>query len=193
MQGLQTLALLVEGSSMDQDTAQVAHLHALTEVVEHPVGDRFSAGDQFTQDVYPLGAVEDFLGLLGGVVVEQKRCETLQLGGDLSARAGKQLVNTCLHAAGQTMCAADEEIDLSAAVADPVPIVTRTGATQFATGVIDADQRADFPAAGARRPGAPTLAVAGSAYRPERQRGLDDHSALAQGACSWAAVASAAG
>jgi hypothetical protein len=35
---------------MDQDMAEVPNLHALPEVVEHLVGDRFCAGGQFTQD-----------------------------------------------------------------------------------------------------------------------------------------------
>jgi len=104
------------------------------------------------------------------------------LGRDLSVRAGEQLVDTGLDGACQTMCAADEEIDLSAAVADPVPVVSAAGATEFATAVTDADQRADFLAADARRRRAAKLPVAGSAYRPERQCGLDGDSALAQGA-----------
>ena len=172
--------------------AEVPYLHALTKVVEHLVGDRFSAGGEFTEDLYPLGPVENVLGLLGSGVLEQKRCEALQLGGDLSGGAGKQLVDAGLHGACQTICAADEEIDASAPVADPVPVVTGARPTDFATGVIDADQRADFLAAGAGGRRAPKLPVAGSAYRPERQRGLDGDGALAQGAGSWAAVASAA-
>jgi hypothetical protein len=173
--------------------AEVANLHAVTEVVEHLVGDRFSAGGQFTHELDPLGPVENFLGLLGGGVREQKRCEALQLGRDLSVRAGEQLVDTGLHRACQTMCAADEEIDLSAAFTDPVPFVTGARATDFAAGVINTDQRTSLLAAGAGRRRAPKLPVARSAYRPQGQRGLYGDGALAQGAWSWAAVASAAG
>lgn len=50
---------------MDQEMAEVPYLHALTKVVEHLVGDRFSAGGEFTEDLYPLGPVENFVGLLG--------------------------------------------------------------------------------------------------------------------------------
>lgn len=178
---------------MHQDMAEVSHMHALAEVVEHLVGDQFSDGGQFTHELDPLGAVEDFLSLFRSVVVEQKCCEALQLGGDLSVRAGEQLVDTGLDGACQTMCAADEEIDLSAAGADPVPVVSAAGATDFAAGVINTDQRADFLAAGAGRRRAAKLPVAGSAYRPERQCGLDGDGALAQGAWSRAAWSATAG
>ena len=126
----------------------------------------------FTEELDQLGAAEDFLSLFGGAVVEQKRCDTVQLGGDLSVRAGKQFLDTGPHGASQTLSATNEEIDLFAAVADPVPVVTGAEATDPATGVSDTDQRADFLAARAGRRRPPKLPVAGSAYRPERQRAV---------------------
>ena len=47
----------------------------------------------------PLAAVEDFQGRLGVVVVKQKRCDTGQLRGDLSVRAGEQFIERALRAA----------------------------------------------------------------------------------------------
>jgi hypothetical protein len=74
---------------------------------------------------------------------------------------GKQFLNTGPHGASQTLSATDEEIDLSAAVADPVPVVTGAGATDPATDVSDTDQRADFLAARAWPPATAEAAVAG--------------------------------
>ena len=53
------------------------------------MSDRVSAGDEVTEDLYPPGAVEDFLGPLAGVVSSRNSCDTLQLGWDLAVGAGK--------------------------------------------------------------------------------------------------------
>jgi hypothetical protein len=156
------------------------------------VGDRFSAGGQFTQDFYPLSTVENLLRLLGGVVLQQKRCDALQLGRDLAVGAGQQFADTRFRGARQTVRAANEEIDLSAAVADPVAAVARARPADRAAAIIDTDQRPNLVAPGAARRIAPQLPIAGPTNRPNRQGGLSRDGALAHRASSWATSPSAA-
>ena len=121
----------------------------------------------FTEELDRLGAVQDFLSLFGGAVVEQKRCDTVQLGGDLSVRAGKQFLDTGPHGASQTLSATNEEIDLFAAVADPVPVVTGAEATDPAAGVGGHRPAGGFPGS-SRRPPATAEAAGGQVHIPAR-------------------------
>ena len=166
---------------MHQNGAQVSDAVVLREFIENLVCDRVASGDEVTQHLNPPGAIEDLLSPFRRVVLQQIRRDTLQSGRDLVVGASQQFSYTSFRGARQTACAADEQVDLSAAVADPVAAVARARATDRAAVVADTDQRPDLLAAGARRRIAPQLPIAGSTDSPERQRGLNRDCALRTG------------
>jgi hypothetical protein len=115
-----------------QNGTQVPDAVVWWEGVEHLVGDRVTGIDEVTEQFHPPGAIDDVVSLFGGVVLQQKRCNTLQLGGDVAVGSGQQCAHPRCGGARQTLCAANEQIDLSAAVADPVAAVARAWATDRA-------------------------------------------------------------
>ena len=125
---------------MHQNAAQVPDAVVWWEGIEHLVRDRVTGGDEVREQFHPPRAIDDVLNLFGGVVVQQKRCDTRQLGGDVAVGSGQQCVHPRCGGARQTLCGSNEQIDASAAVADPVAAVARTCATDRPAILPDPDE-----------------------------------------------------
>ncbi|KZS67368.1 hypothetical protein A4G26_27240 [Mycobacterium kansasii] len=154
---LQAIHPLIECSGSHQNLAQVTSMRVRAQFVEDFMRDRFTAGHEFSEELNPLAAVEDFLGHLGRVGLEQKPRDTTELRGNLSVRAGEHVPDARRHRACQAVAAADEQIHSSAALADPVAGVAGAGTADLAMPVANTDERSPLTAAGAHARTAPNL------------------------------------
>ena len=119
----------------------------LRECLKHLVSDRVTRGDEIAQDVNPAGAVEDPVSLFGSVVLQQNAATPASW---VAIWPSGPVEQQCTHprcgGARQTP-RADEEIDLSASVADPVAAVARARPANRVAALADTDQRPDCAAA----------------------------------------------
>jgi hypothetical protein len=60
------------------------------ECIEQLVRDRVTGADEVTEQLHPPGAIDDVVSLFGRVVLQQKRCDTLQLSSDLAVGSGQR-------------------------------------------------------------------------------------------------------
>ncbi|MBY6389273.1 MULTISPECIES: hypothetical protein [Rhodococcus erythropolis group] len=107
--------------------------------------------------------------------------------------SGEEILDAGFDAAGQAENVIDQQVDLPAVVAMPVPLVSGTGSADPIAVGVDPDERPDLPAPGAGRGSASQLPVAGPADGTDRQRRLNAHGPRALDAQPFPLAAGPAG